>query len=309
MKKTSKTIVFFGSGPVAAESLRMLSEDFQIEAVVTKPKPAHHKGAFPVLEAAEILGLPIQTVSNKQDLSDLVARKPFQSQLAVLVDFGIIVGQDAIDYFPFGIVNSHFSLLPQWRGADPITFSILSGQEVTGVSLMLLVAEMDEGPLLAQAPMRLSPDTTTPQLTDDLIEISHAALKEVLPRYQSGEIVPMPQDSTMPISYSRKLTKDDGLIDWTKPAEQLEREIRAFLEWPKSRTTIGGKEVIITAAHAMPNQNLDAKPGEVLPDIGTLMITTGNGVLCIDKLKPASKKEMTAAEFLRGYGQALQKSV
>jgi methionyl-tRNA formyltransferase len=303
MNKMSKTIIFFGSGPVAAESLRLLANDFQIEAVVTKPKPAHHKGAFPVLEVAEQLALPIQTVSNKQELSELITTTPFRSSLAVLVDFGIIVGQDVIDSFPQGIVNSHFSLLPQWRGADPITFSILSGQEVTGVSLMLLVARMDEGPLLAQAPLHLATGITTPVLTHDLIEISHAMLKEVLPRYQSGEIIPIPQDPSMPITYSRKLTKDDGLLDWSKPANQLEREVRAFIGWPQSRTTLAGKEVIITKAHTIDAPS--GEPGNVTIDGKTILVSCGANSLAIDMLKPAGKPEMTSEAFLAGHKHLL----
>src|SRR5690349_11528911 len=123
MKKPS--FVFFGSGPVAAESLQLLMQNFSVEAVVTKPKPAHHRGAFPVLEVAEKFALPVYTVSNRSELSELINGKPFASKLGVLIDFGIIVGRDVIDYFPLGIINGHFSVLPQWRGADPISFAIL----------------------------------------------------------------------------------------------------------------------------------------------------------------------------------------
>src|SRR5262249_45964550 len=156
--------------------------------------------------------------------------------------FGIIVSQKTIDYFPLGIINSHFSLLPQWRGADPITFSILSGQKQTGVSLMLLVAAMDEGPLLSQGVYDIEPDETTPSLTDSLIKLSHALLVDALPRYAAGDITARSQEVVAQMmgiptepSYSRKLTKEDGIIDWKKPAEQIEREIRAFADWPKSR--------------------------------------------------------------------------
>src|SRR4051812_1672059 len=99
MKQTSKTTIFFGSGPVAAESLRLLAAHCAIEAVVTKPKPAHHHGPAPVIEAAEALGLPIKTVSNKTELDELYADAPFESHLGILIDFGIIVSQDVIDYF------------------------------------------------------------------------------------------------------------------------------------------------------------------------------------------------------------------
>lgn len=310
MKKISEPIVFFGSGPVAAASLRLLAQDFVIEAVVTKPRPPHHKGEVPVLALAGELGFEIKTASSKAELDDLFSTHPFKSRLGVLIDFGIIVSQKVLDYFPLGIVNSHFSILPEWRGADPITFSILSGQQQTGVSLMLLVQAMDEGPLLAQGIYDIEPDETTPSLTKHLIDLSAALLRDAIPRYLTGEIIPRTQEevarmfySHPEVSYSRKLTKRDGVLDWTKSAAQLEREIRAFIGWPKSHTTIGGKEVIVTKAHAVPGNTVEGTPGDIelsLINDGVLMIEAGDGRLCIDKLKPAGKREMSASEFLAG---------
>jgi len=312
MKKTSKTtklsgkpqIVFFGSGPVAAKSLRLLLEAFTIEAVITKPKPIHHRGSTPVLELSEKLKLKTFTPSNKKELSELFASKPVTSRLGIVIDYGIIIAQDVIDYFPLGIVNSHFSLLPEWRGADPITFSILSGQQVTGVSLMLITAGLDEGPLLCQAPYLLPPDITTPELTDILIEISHASLVNILPMYISGEVTPRGQDVSTHPTFSRKLTKEDGTIDWHKSAKQIEREVRAFIEWPRNRTTIGGKDIIVTKAYSVPVNHSDTKPGDVeaVKEAGVLMVECGSGSLCIERLQPAGKNEMTAAAFLAGYG-------
>lgn len=307
MKKTSKQIVFFGSGPVAAASLELLADSFVIEAVVTKPRPVHHKGDVPVIRVAEKLGLPISTVTNKRTLDELIDTKPFTSEVAILIDFGIIVSQRAIDYFPLGIVNSHFSLLPEWRGADPISFSILSGQKKTGVSLMLLTAGMDEGPLLAQTPYDLTPEITTPELTEVLIELSFHSLKHIVPLYIKGEIVPAPQetvsiaDSKEP-TYSRKLSKDDSIINWEKPADQIEREIRAFIEWPRSRTTIGGMEVVITKAVVL---DLPGAPGTFVVHDKQLMVFCHKKALLIERLKPAGKKEMTSQAFLAGYRRLL----
>lgn len=305
MKKTSEPIVFFGSGPVAAKSLELLTKDFEIEAVITKPQPPHHKETFPVLKTAKELGLKTLTVSNKAELSELFRQKPVQSRLGVVIDFGIIISHDVIDYFPLGIVNSHFSLLPRWRGADPITFAILNGDEDTGVSLMLIVASLDEGPLLAQTNVAIAPQLNTGQLTEVLIELSHASLAEVLPGYIAGEVQPYPQDIETPPTYSRKLTKADGIIDWSKPAAQIEREIRAFIEWPKSRTIVAGREVIITAAHVescAKYQVLEPQPGKVFVTPNKqLAVQTSQDILIIDRLKPAGKQEMPAADFIRGY--------
>jgi methionyl-tRNA formyltransferase len=309
MKTTSKTIVFFGSGPVAAASLAYLAEHFDVEAVITKPQPSHHKEPFPVLTLAEKLGIKTYTPVGKRELSELFATKPVTSTLGVVIDYGFIINQDVIDYFPLGIVNSHFSLLPEWRGADPITFAILSGQQQTGVSLMLIDEKMDEGPLLAQATYDMSENETTPTLTDNLIELSNATLLEILPRYLDGALQPAPQldasilaDKTP--TYSRKLTKQDGILDFNKSAEVLEREIRAYQEWPKSRTAIAGKDVIILKAHASTSTGAHVI-GEAYVDDRQLIIPTSDGALFIDSLQPAGKKIMTAEAFLAGHKHLL----
>jgi len=302
-------IVFFGTGPVAAASLKLLSQSFEIEAVVTKPRQPHHHGDVPVLDTASKLELPIIEVMNKKEVSEKITSQQFRSNVAVLIDFGIIVEQKVIDTFPLGIVNSHFSLLPQWRGADPITFAILSGQEKTGVSLMLLVEAMDEGPLLAVGETNLPADTTTPELTRNLIGLSYALLKDVLPKYIAGKLIGSPQEkvanaigySAQP-SYSRKLTKEDGILEWHKAAVQLEREVRAYLEWPKSRTILGGHAVIVTQAHAEAG---DDAAGKLWLQDKRLGVYCGKGILMIDRIKPAGKGEMSIEAFINGYRQNL----
>jgi len=304
MSKTTKTsgkisLVFFGSGPVAARSLALLSQNFDIEAVITKPTTVNEI-------SSSMKEVCIYSVKNRVELDELISSRPFVGKIGVLIDFGIIVSQNIIDYFPMGIVNSHFSLLPHLRGADPITFSILQGDTKTGVSLMLIDSGIDTGKLLAQRTYQLTDGIDTPKLTDELILLSNSLLVEYLPRYVAGEVRPHAQPHPDRATYSRKLTKEDGILDFNKPAVQLEREIRAFAGWPKSRTIIAGKDVIITKAHAVPS-NFSDKPGEigVVKDVGTLMISCADGYLCIDKLKPAGKREMTATAFIAGYGQNL----
>lgn len=300
MKQLSEPVVFFGSGPVAAKSLELLLANFDVEAIITKPRAENYRGSVPVIELAEQQKIPCFTVTNKKTLDELIMKRPFTSRLAILIDFGIIVSQEVIDAFGLGIVNSHFSLLPEWRGADPITFSILSGQARTGVSLMLLTAGMDEGPLLAQADYDLEPNETTPSLTDALVELSDAALSTVIPGYVHGELIAQPQliatiaDTRTP-TYSRKLTKADGQLDLHKPAAQLECEIRAYIEWPKSHTKLADMDVIVTAAHVGRDEDED----------GALQLQCKDSLLTIDRLKPVGKKEMSAAEFVRGYGTRL----
>lgn len=309
MTNTSKTakssgirIVFFGSGPVAAESLKLLKQDFDIEAVVTKPATMKEMAS-----AAE--GAKLFSVESRHELDGLISEHPFKSSVAILIDFGIIVSQKVIDYFPRGIINSHFSLLPEWRGADPISYALLSGQSKTGVSLMLLTAGMDEGPIIAFGEQEISDDMNSATLTDKLVNLSYALLRDMLPEYlENQKTVEQFQAAGLShargISYSRRLTKDDGSIDWHKPAAVLEREIRAFSTWPKSRASLNGIEVIITEAHV---GNANGKPGQIkiVAGSGSLIVYCGQGYLRIEKLKPAGKNEMSAKAFLAGYRSKL----
>lgn len=288
----SSTIVFFGSGPVAAATLAgLLDAGLVFEAVITKPRPRGHRGSVPVLELAQQKGLTIFTTERKQDLTDLFRNHVFKSPVGLVVDYGIIIANEVIQSFPKGIVNSHFSLLPEWRGADPITFSVLSGQPKTGVSLMVIVEKLDEGDLISQQELPLTADITTPVLTEQLITISNAMIVRDLPKYLSGDIIPYPQPYT-PATYSRKLTKEDGFINLTKPAAVLEREIRAFQGWPKSKITLWGKYQVVALKARVASGPTD----------GALVLQAGdNTYLELLELTGPSGKRMSGEAFLRGY--------
>lgn len=295
MKKISEPIVFFGSGPVAAGSLSSLQKIADIEFVVTKSSTK--------AEMSQIASdVPVFTANSRGELNELLEQHPPKSRLGILVDYGVIVSQDIIEAFPLGILNSHFSLLPELRGADPISFAILTGAKRTGVSLMLLVEAMDEGPLLAQTELKLSDSITTPELTDELIELSNKCLEQIIPLYLENQVVPQPQEQVTigdkKASYTRKLTKADGIIDWTKPAMQIEREIRAYIDWPKSRTTFADKDVVILRAQVIPEAG---KPGSIEQRGKQLIVYCGKDALSILILKPAGKKEMPVEAFLAGY--------
>jgi methionyl-tRNA formyltransferase len=180
------SVVFFGSGPVAAKSLELLLKHQEVEAVVTKPATKNHMQSI----ASDI---PVYAVGNKAELDRLIVSALFSSNLGVLIDFGIIVSQTVIDSFTHGIINSHFSLLPEWRGADPINFSILSGQAKTGVSLMLVDKGMDTGKILTQKTLVLKQDETSTTLTQKLIALSSDLLCVSITRYLKGEIKPKNQ--------------------------------------------------------------------------------------------------------------------
>lgn len=301
---TRPSVVFLGSGPVAAQSLRLLQKHTLIEAVITKSSTEG------MLRAAAPEDTPVLIANNKRELDTLVNKQQFSSPVGIVIDYGVIISQVVIDSFPKGIINSHFSLLPELRGADPITFAILSGAARTGVSLMLIDEGLDTGDLLAQSPYELSSTATTPELTEQLIELSDHMLQEILPRYLSGDVIPADQlsasiaGSKIP-THSHKLTKNDGLLDPNKSAGQLEREVRAYAEWPKTHTKIGDKDVVITSAKISDLQI--GKPGYIAQKDKHLFIQTADSTLDVLALKPAGKKEMTAEGFLAGYGHLVPK--
>lgn len=278
MKKISKTIVFFGNEKLATGLP-------QAEPVIR--------------QAVESAGFTIEQVVTGK-LSEL---KPHKSKLAILAAYGQIIPQRVLDEFPLGIINVHPSLLPQYRGPTPIEQAILDGVLKTGVSIMRLSAGMDEGPLYKQKTVHLSGTETKANLTKQLQKHGSDLLVDILPAIADGSLQPRQQPHPDRATYSRKLTKTDSIINWEKPAEVLEREIRAFAGWPGSRTTLFNKDVIVTEAHAILSTAPSAKPGDitVVKDAGEIGIATKNGTLWVTKLKPAGKKEMTAKEFTTGY--------
>jgi methionyl-tRNA formyltransferase len=289
--KDRTSLVFFGSGPVSKASLESLKESFNIEAVVTKPATEAD-----MLSAAP--NIPVLAIKNRKQLTGLVKNKAFQSKVAVVVDFGIIIEQETINCFPFGIINSHFSLLPRWRGADPISFAILSGDQATGVSLMLIDESLDTGQLIAQKSLPILPSNNTPSLTDNLIELSNRMLADCLPKYLNGQIKPYAQPNPEQATYSRKLEKKDGNIDWQKPAEQIEREIRAFAGWPKSTSQIGPHTVIVVSAEVV---DKNGQAGDYQADKKSLVVFCSDKALSIKTVQPPGKNSMPISAYLAGY--------
>jgi methionyl-tRNA formyltransferase len=164
---------------------------------------------------------------------------------------------------------------------------------------MLINERLDEGPLLCQKDYQIPTDLTTPKLTSDLIELSGKLLRSIVPKYLDGAAQPYPQDLSQKPTYSRKITKDDGRIDWHKSAQQIEREIRAYVDWPKSYTALADREVVITKARTIDGAG---KPGELdLSDNKRLIIYCEQAAIEILRLKPSGKPEMDAEAFLAGY--------
>jgi methionyl-tRNA formyltransferase len=301
MLKNKIPIIFFGSGPVAAASLEGILSDFDIELVITKPRAPHHRDVAPVEQLASKNKLNMAFADTKEGVDKILADRTIKSLAGLIIDYGVIISGPAIKKFPKGIINSHFSLLPKWRGADPITYCLLAGDKETGVSLMKIVPKLEEGPLIAQEKLHLDGQINAIRLTDRLVKLSNSMVKKYLPKYLDG-LLEAGLQSDSGITYSHKIKKVDGIIDWKKPAVQIEREIRAYAGWPKSRTGLNGVDCIITEAKVSDGVG---PPGEYRINNGSLLVFTGDRSLSIKRIQPAGKKEMSIEEFLRGYRSKL----
>jgi methionyl-tRNA formyltransferase len=301
-------IIFFGNERLAtgvsteAPTLqKLIDKHYNIAAVVlnNEPTTSRKQRKLEVAELAKQHGIPVLMPAKLKDI--LPELKSYNAVAGVLVAYGKIVPESVIEIFPVGIVNIHPSLLPLHRGPTPLESVILDSSSKTGVSLMQLSKEMDAGKVYAYSEVELGGTESKQQLADELIEIGSEMLVATLPRIISGEIMGVPQDDSS-ATYDKLISKEDGILEWHKSAERLEREIRAYLGWPQSRTILGNRAVIITAAHAEAGEGT---PGELWRSGKNLGVYTAKGVLMIDKLKPAGKGEMTAQAFLAGYGKDL----
>lgn len=309
MKKKSKPILFFGNERLAtsvttqALTLQsLIGRGYHVSAVISSNQRSRSRKQrrLEVQDLAESHGIPVLLPDKLTQITQPL--QGYDAEAAVLVAFGKIIPESIINIFPKGIINIHPSLLPLHRGPTPIESVILAGEEKTGVSLMRLAKEMDAGPIFAQSEISLSGAETKQELADRLLDIGASMLADLLPEILADRIIGLPQDESR-ATYDKVLTKQDGTIDWGKSAIQIEREVRAFAGWPGSRTVLAGKEIAITRAHVVPGNIPGNKPGDIelsLIGDGVLMIETDYDRLCIDTLKPSSKREMSAREFLAG---------
>lgn len=310
MKKKSK-IVFFGnerlssgyeSNCVILKSL--LEAGYEVVAVVANHKEASSRNvrSLEVAEVAKKAGIPVFTPSKPDDIVDKL--RSLKAEVGVLVAYGRVVPSEVISLFPKGILNIHPSLLPSYRGSTPIEQAILDGVDETGVSIMQLAEEMDAGPVYAQERLSLNGKETKQELTDALLKIGKNLILNVLPGVLDDSLEPTPQDDSK-ATFCKQISKEDGRIDWAKPATQIEREIRAYAGWPRSFAFLGRVEMIITKAHDVPSSFGDIGEINIEEDTGVLMVQAQDGYICVDQLIPAGKNEMPIRAFLSGYKDKL----
>ncbi len=294
-------IVFMGTPDFALPSLRQLIAAQELVAVVTQPdRPAGRSKRLresPVKQLATSAGIPTLQPRRIREPEVMELLAELNADLFVVVAFGQILPQAALDLPAHGALNVHASLLPRWRGAAPIQAAIRAGDEESGVTIMLLDAGLDTGPILSRRALALAPDETGHSLHDQLAVLGADLLCRTLPRFLAGDIKPQAQDDTR-ATYAPRIKKRDGRIDWTRPAAEIDRLARAFTPWPGAFTDWQGKQLKLVAGRAGEG-SLPA--GQVAELNGTLAIGTGAGLYLPSALQLAGKKQLHVADFVNGY--------
>lgn len=301
LKKASNNlkIVFFGNGQTSLEALQSLNEYFDIELVITKPPAVNSAGRKfknNVQDWSEKNSLKVITPSTKEELYTELCKYKIDSQLGVVLDFGMIIPGKVIELFSQGILNSHFSLLPKYRGADPIRAAILSGDKTTGVTIIKISTGLDDGPILTWSEQPID-NLNAIELRAKLSELNCALLPETIRLYLEDSLEQVAQDPTS-ATHTKKTSKSDGIIDPDKYSTELENEVRAYIGWPKSIIEINHKSYIILSAKS---STAKIPKGELRAIDNKLLYGCEGGSLQIEKIQPQGKTSMDAASFINGY--------
>jgi methionyl-tRNA formyltransferase len=307
----SKNIVFMGTPSFAVPCLELLAggdkkSNYRVAAVYTQPDKEAGRGmalsASPVKQRAIELGLQVLQPDTVKDTSAIEQMKKLKPDVVVVAAYGKLIPEDLLSIPQFGYVNVHPSLLPLYRGSSPISEAILRGDIATGVTIMLLDAGMDSGPVLSQKSVTISHEDTCGSLSDRLARAGAELLIEVLPQWLEGRIKAQPQDAGQ-ATFTRQITKQDGELDWNLPATDIWRRVRAYYPWPGTYSIWQGKRLKINEAIPLEIAHT-GQPGKVviLPpgSPAAVGIETGVGVLGLLRIQLEGKQEASAEEFIRG---------
>jgi methionyl-tRNA formyltransferase len=296
-------IVFGGTPDVAIPSLDALADSrHDLAAVVTRPDAPSGRGkkltASPVAQRAAELGIEVlrpQRPRDEEFVSRLIHIAP---DCCPVVAYGALLPQRVLDIPRHGWVNLHFSLLPAWRGAAPVQHAILAGDQITGATTFQIVLELDAGPIFATVTEPIRPGDTAGDLLHRLSLSGARLLVDTLDRIEDGTVTPTPQPETdAQVSYASKINVEDAFIDWTRPAEAVDRLVRACAPAPGAWTTFRGERFKINSAHisdtVLPPGVLEITKRSVRVGSGTLALQLGD-------VQAQGKKPMTAADWARG---------
>ncbi len=300
-------LVFMGSPEFAVPSLRRLaSSRHRLAEVVTQPDRPSGRGlrlkpSAVALEAAR-LGLPLSKPERFRAPEFVDRLRALSPDLAVVVAFGEILREKHLAIPALGCVNLHPSLLPRHRGPTPIQHTLLAGDALTGVTTIYMDRGVDTGDIILQRTLEIGPDEDAGSLHDRLAEIGAELLLETCDRIEAGEAPRSPQNEAF-ATKGAKLTKVDGIIDWSRDAAHLARHVRAMTPWPGAHTFLLGRPLHVTRVRAVEPGPRRGAPGEIVschPASGVL-VACGSGCLALLEVKPAGSRAMSAIEFLCGY--------
>jgi methionyl-tRNA formyltransferase len=305
-------ILFWGTPEFALPSLgALLGEGHDVVGVVTQPDRPRGRGRMrlpsPVKEFAESESIPVLQPEKARSEDFLTTVRTLEPELHVVVAYGQILSRELLDTPPLGSVNVHASLLPELRGAAPINWAIMRGHASTGVTTMRMVEALDAGPMLLQVEEPILPDETATDLAVRLSELGAETLIETLALMEFGEIEETPQDDEAS-TYAPRITRDDAHVDWTRAALDVANQIRGLDAVPGAWTLHQDRELKVYRPRvAKPGSFDDGHPGAVLdvepghPEEG-LLVACGEGAVWVREVKPAGKRRMNAADWLRGRG-------
>ncbi len=294
------TLVFFGTSGFGLPALEALSRSsHRMLAVVTTPERPSGRGR-------EIKPSPIKAWAQAHDVATIEYSPQAQKEilslkpdLFVVISFGRLLKKDLLGVPKTACVNVHASLLPRWRGASPMQSAILSGDQETGVSVMRMVEALDAGDVLLSKRLPLTSEETLPSLETKLSALGAEALLESLSLLGSGQALWTPQDAKS-VTVCAKIKKEDGRLVWSKSAQELDRQVRAFVAWPGSFAFFGPKRLVIKKVR--PEALSDGEPGRVLEaGAGGIAVACQKGRLVIEELQQEGRRSMAAGEFLKGF--------
>ncbi len=258
-----------------------------------------------VKQRALELGLDVWQPTKVRTAEFTKRLESLEADVAVVVAYGRILPLAVLEAPRAGCLNVHASLLPRWRGAAPIQWSIVHGDEETGVTLMQMDEGMDTGPVLAKASTRIEADDDAATLSERLSKMGAALLREELPRYVAGELTPKPQDDAA-ATMAPLLDKSDGRIQWNKPARAVHNQIRGMNPWPGAHTVLGERQIKVHRAIATTLDPEGARPGEVIAlDPEGILVACAEGTLEIQELQESGRKRVDARSFASGRGVAV----
>lgn len=304
MEKPTRVVFMVASdfGIPAFEAL-VAHPEYDVAGLVTQPDRPAGRGrrvsASPIKEMAVSCGVPVLQPRRLRDPEAIAEVAALGADVIVVAAYGQWIPPQVFDAPPYKTLNIHPSLLPRHRGAAPAMSAILSGDEESGITIIRMTEEMDAGDILTQVRLAITPEDTTGTLMAKLARLGAQALVSTLPRWLQGEIEPTPQDHSQATWFPR-VRKAQGQINWTKSAEQIWREVRAYNPWPSAYTFYQGQRLVIHRARPLSAWAGSAEPGQVMLLGERLAVACGDGALLLDAVQLAGKRPLTGEEFARG---------